>query len=109
MLRDRFNLCVRPAAQRRRGYGMSDLPLRPHVQLIVLDRIDDAQNMARYYVLSVEPTLFDQVSLVREWGRIGKPGGRRIELHLSHSAARTALDIWLLRKTRRGYQLRTGR
>jgi predicted DNA-binding WGR domain protein len=69
---------------------MSDLSLRPHVQLLVLDRIDDAQNMARYYVLSVEPTLFDQVSLVRELGRIGKRGGSRIELHASKMAARLA-------------------
>jgi predicted DNA-binding WGR domain protein len=90
-------------------FTMSDTSSVQHVQLLVLDRIDHTRNMARYYVLAIEPTLFDQVSLVREWGRIGKPGGRRIELHLSHSAARTALDIWLLRKTRRGYQLRTGR
>ena len=85
---------------------MSDLPLRPHVQLLVLDRIDDAQNMARYYVLSVEPTLFDQVSLIREWGRIGKRGGRRIELYGSKTAARLALEAWFERKVKRGYRQR---
>src|SRR5580692_486189 len=53
----------------------SSLPVQ-HVQLVVLDRIDPARNMARYYVLSIEPTLFDDSSLVREWGRIGKPGRR---------------------------------
>lgn len=46
------------------------------MQLVVLDRIDPARNMARYYVLSIEPTLFDDSSLVREWGGLdGVAGG----------------------------------
>jgi predicted DNA-binding WGR domain protein len=85
---------------------MSDLPLRPQVQLLVLDRIVEAQNMARYYVLSIEPTLFDQVSLVREWGRIGKRGGRRVELHTDNTSAGLALESWFARKVKRGYQKR---
>jgi predicted DNA-binding WGR domain protein len=40
----------------------------PH---IVLERIDPAGNIARYYVLSIEPTLFAKHTLVRRWGRIG--------------------------------------
>jgi predicted DNA-binding WGR domain protein len=39
--------------------------------------------MARYYVLSVEPTLFAEWSLVRRWGRIGGAERTRIELHSS--------------------------
>jgi predicted DNA-binding WGR domain protein len=27
--------------------------------------------MARYYVLSIEPSLFGDASLIRQWGRIG--------------------------------------
>jgi predicted DNA-binding WGR domain protein len=88
---------------------MSNLRSDEQVQLLVLDRVDRARNMARYYVLAIEPALFDQVSLVREWGRIGKRGGRRVELHPSHFAARTSLEAWLLRKARRGYQLREQR
>jgi predicted DNA-binding WGR domain protein len=83
---------------------MSDLPRHPNVQLLVLERIDDAQNMARYYVLSVEPTLFAEFSLVREWGRIGTRGNRRIELHANAGSARLALDAWFARKTKRGYR-----
>ena len=41
---------------------------------ILLERIDPSQNMARYYVLSIEPTLFGDSALVREWGRIGVTG-----------------------------------
>ena len=76
------------------------------VQLLVLERIDVARNMARYYVLSVEPTLFDDAAVVREWGRLGRLGGRRIDLHAKNSDARLALDAWLARKIRRGYVLR---
>jgi predicted DNA-binding WGR domain protein len=62
--------------------------------------------MARYYVLSIEPTLFDDSSLVREWGRIGRRGRRRIELYRDHDNARIALSAWLARKVRRGYKTR---
>jgi predicted DNA-binding WGR domain protein len=88
---------------------MTGHPPAQTVQLLVLDRIDPAQNMARYYVLSIEPAFFDQVALVREWGRSGKPGGRRIELHASIHNARVALETWLKRKMTRGYRPRSGR
>jgi predicted DNA-binding WGR domain protein len=63
--------------------------------------------MARYYVLSIEPSLFGDATLVREWGRIGQPGQRRIELYESQSRAVEALETWLKRKRRRGYSLRS--
>ena len=50
------------------------------IQYLVLDRCDPTRNMARYYVLSIEPSLFGDVTLVRQWDRIGQPGQRRIEL-----------------------------
>ena len=37
-------------------------------------RIDNARNMARYYTLSIQPTLFGEV---RYWGRIGTRGGEK--------------------------------
>ena len=40
----------------------------PFLQVLVLDRVDRAKNMARYYVLSIEPTLFEEFTLVRRWG-----------------------------------------
>ena len=84
----------------------SSLPVQT-VQLVVLDRIDPARNMARYYyVLSIEPTLFDGSSLVRQWGMIGKPGRRRIELYRDDGNARIALSAWLARKARRGDKTR---
>jgi predicted DNA-binding WGR domain protein len=77
------------------------------VQLLVLERIDAARNMARYYVLSLEPTLFDDDALVREWGRIGRFGGRRVDLYGNGRDARLALGVWLARKVRRGYVVRS--
>jgi predicted DNA-binding WGR domain protein len=50
------------------------------IQYLVLDRCDPTCNMARYYVLSNEPSLFGDASLIREWGRIGRSGQRRVEL-----------------------------
>ena len=53
------------------------------LNVLVLERVDRTKNMARYYVLSVEPTLFAELSLVRRWGRIGGAGRTRIDLHAS--------------------------
>ena len=39
------------------------------LQVLVLERVDRAKNMARFYVLSIEPTLFEDLALVRRWGR----------------------------------------
>jgi predicted DNA-binding WGR domain protein len=78
------------------------------IHYLVLDRCDPSCNMARYYVLSIEPSLFGETTLIREWGRIGKPGQRRIELYESQTRAVEALETWLQRKRRRGYLLRSG-
>jgi predicted DNA-binding WGR domain protein len=74
----------------------------------VLDRCDSTCNMARYYVLSIEPSLFGDACLIRQWGRIGQPGQRRIELYETQSKAVEALETWLQRKRHRGYEIRDG-
>jgi predicted DNA-binding WGR domain protein len=52
---------------------------------IVLERVDPARNIARYYVLSIEPTLFAKHTLVRRWGRIAP----KVENAFSSSGVRT--------------------
>lgn len=64
--------------------------------------------MARYYVLAIEPSLFGDATLIREWGRIGRSGQRRVELYEHQSYALEALETWLERKRRRGYLLQGG-
>src|ERR1700728_1343486 len=86
---------------------MDDQAKDPDVlNVLVLERVDRSKNMARYYVLSVEPTLFDESSLVRRWDRIGSAWRTRIDLHASPPLAQIALNTWLERKRRRGYRLR---
>lgn len=75
------------------------------LQMLVLERRDHARNMARFYVLAVEPTLFDEFALVREWGRWGNVGRRRLDLYGDLDQAAEALEDWLLRKTKRGYRI----
>lgn len=75
------------------------LPLR-------LERIDPARNMARYYTLSIEMTLFDDVACLRGFGRIGTPRGRiMIGLFESRAAAEAELHRLLRQKQARGYKL----
>jgi predicted DNA-binding WGR domain protein len=71
---------------------------------VLLERIDRKRNMARFYMLSIEPTLFGGAALVREWGRIGTHGRRRLDLFESNRAAQAALDILASSKVTRGYQ-----
>ncbi len=77
------------------------------LQVLVLERVDRAKNVVRFYVLSVEQTLFEDFALVRRWGRIGSAGRERIELHPSSPVAQIELAKWLDRKKRHGYALRT--
>jgi len=39
-----------------------------------LTRIDPARNMARFYTMALQPTLFGEWALLKEWGRIGSAG-----------------------------------
>ena len=60
--------------------------------------------MARFYVLSLEETLFGDTALVREWGRLGTNGRRRLDLFAARAQASEALENWLGRKLSRGYE-----
>lgn len=71
---------------------------------IMLTRIDSQRNMARFYKLDIQPTLFGECSLVREWGRIGRPGTVRIETHQTRGQADMAMALNWARKLKRGYR-----
>ncbi len=53
------------------------------------------------------PDLFGRALLVRQWGRIGTEGRRRLDPHPDPGAAVNALADILSAKRRRGYQGRT--
>ena len=69
-----------------------------------IQRVDPTRNMARYYRLAIEPTLFGNISVVRNWGRIGKRGQERIHFFENEKQALILfLDI-LREKRRKGYR-----
>ena len=70
-------------------------------EALLLTRTDPARNMARFYVLSVEPALFAGAALLRQWGRIGTRGRTRVELFANEAEARQALMRLAAAKTRR--------
>jgi predicted DNA-binding WGR domain protein len=67
-------------------------------------RCDPARNMRRFYVLAVHADLVTGWSLVREWGRIGRPGRVRIEAFPELEQAQAAGARIEHKKRRRGYQ-----
>lgn len=71
---------------------------------LVLYRRDRERNMARFYALTLEPTLFGDVALVRQWGRIGTRGQQKIELFAELTSAEAALATLHATKLRRGYR-----
>jgi predicted DNA-binding WGR domain protein len=75
------------------------------LQMLVLERPDASCNIAGFYVLAIEPMLFGDAALVREWGRLGSTSRRRLDLHATAQMAAEALDIWLARKARRSYRI----
>jgi predicted DNA-binding WGR domain protein len=67
-------------------------------------RLDPAKNMRRFYRLDVQPDLFGGVSLVREWGRIGRAGRLRLDPYPTSDDAQAALERQRRAKERCGYE-----
>ena len=72
--------------------------------MIRLTRIVPDQNMSRYYQLHLQPGLFGDCDLVREWGRIGSPGTIRTVIYSNQAAATVALAEAVTRRHKRGYR-----
>jgi predicted DNA-binding WGR domain protein len=83
----------------------TQLPLFADAASLV--RIRPAANEWRYYRMEIWPDLFGRALLVRQWGRIGTEGHRRLDPHPDPAAAGTALSKILRAKRRRGYRDRT--
>jgi len=71
-----------------------------------LEKIAPAVDAFRYYRAALWDDLFGGVSLMREWGRIGRPGQLRLEPYHDRQQAEAALDTLVARKTRKGYKPR---
>lgn len=79
--------------------GMPDLEPYP----LHLRRVDAARNMKRFYMLSIQPTLFGGFSLVRNWGRIGTNGQTMVQTFDGSAEAGEAFGRLERVKRKRGY------
>ena len=71
------------------------------------ERIDLGRNMARFYTLTIELTLFGTPCLVRRWGRIGTDGQAKVH-HFDREEDAVAMFLGLLRMRRsHGYVTRS--
>ena len=71
---------------------------------ITMFRRDPELNMARFYRIWLEPTLFGEVCLARNWGRINTRGQVKIETFSQACDAAAALEKCAEAKGRRGYR-----
>ena len=71
---------------------------------VTLTRIDPDRNMARFYKIDVQPTLFGEWAVIREWGRIGQGGRVCVVAYATRGLADLAAVAWLGRKARRAYR-----
>ena len=71
---------------------------------ITMTRRNPDLKMARFYRLWLEPTLFGEVCLARNWGRISTYGQVKIETFGQASDAAAALEKCAKAKVRRRYR-----
>ncbi|MCK1448807.1 WGR domain-containing protein [Bradyrhizobium sp. 2] len=76
---------------------------KPGPEPLHLRRIDAARNMRRFYALSTQPTLFGEISLIRNWGRIGTSGKTMVQTFDGRAEAIEAFARLERVKRRRGY------
>ncbi len=65
--------------------------------------VDPEANKQRFYVLTVQPTLFGGVDLVCEWGRIGSAGAVRFIPHTDTGQAIDTIRTITAKRKARGY------
>ena len=69
-----------------------------------LRRIKPDRDMARFYAMSLQPTLFGDWALLQEWGWIGSLGRMVSGFFATELEAAVALEKQRAAKLRKGYQ-----
>jgi predicted DNA-binding WGR domain protein len=69
-----------------------------------LTRTDPTQNIGRFYVVDITPTLFGDWALLREWGRRGSPGTLRLDSYRRREEAQSAEQRTIKRRLQWGYK-----
>lgn len=71
---------------------------------LYVERTEPSKNMARYYAMTIETTLFGTMCLTRRWGRIGRMGQQKVHhFEREEEAVHLFLDV-LRQKRARGYR-----
>ncbi len=70
---------------------------------VYLERHDDKDNLHRFYQMFVTPGLFDDWSLIKEWGRVGSPGTVRKDWFDTEEKAASASQAICKAKLKKGY------
>jgi predicted DNA-binding WGR domain protein len=82
---------------------------KPQPGPLHLRRIDAACNMRRFYALSTQPTLFGEMSLIRNWGWIGTNGETMVQTFDGSAEAHEAFGRLERAKRKRGYAAADGK
>ena len=93
-----------PKCQKRAAARPVPAQLPLFAEAASLIRVRPECNEWRFYRLEIWPDLFGGALLLRQWGRIGTEGRRRLGPHADPGAAINALAGFAGRKRRRGYQ-----
>lgn len=67
-------------------------------------RNDTAKHISRFYRVEISANLFQEFSVLREWGKIGSKGRQIIRLFPDLLSASKAADTVRETNLRRGYQ-----
>jgi predicted DNA-binding WGR domain protein len=70
---------------------------------VYMERSDRTLNLARFYQVDIQPTLFGEWAVISRWGRIGTHGRSQQDWFTSLPEAQTAQVSRVARKQRRGY------
>ena len=75
----------------------------PETRPVHLIHVNPELNMARFYGIEMQPTLFGEMSVLRSWGRIGTQGRGMMVTFEDAAQATEALKKLNKQKRRRGY------
>lgn len=75
----------------------------PEAKPVHLIHVNPERNMARFYGIDIQPTLFGEMSVLRNWGRIGTKGRDMMVTYEDSAQANEALAMLEKQKRRRGY------
>ncbi len=70
-------------------------------------RQDSGKNIHRYYYLHIQPTLFGEWDVIRQWGRVGQRGGQqRVDHYLSYDDAKNRYEALCRLRATHHYMLK---